>query len=285
MSGAPALPSFQAIPGAAPMPGGAYDLASLGYEEQEYLLEGVARSYRGPATRPSDGRWEAELADEAPYVTRFVVRRPIDRSRASGTVVVEWNNVSAGMDVSPDWSLLHRHLSDQGHVWVGLSAQAAGIHGGGIAEGLHLKLLDPLRYAPLAHPGDDARIDDRIRLGRPPHRLRRKGEETRSRLGPDVMGPGRGAETGDPGRPTARSNGRKQRDAPVRRIKPKLHRPFGDEPQPVGNLALPRDQRARLVALLPRQSRQILLGPGRQDRQDERVLQGAERLWSTGHGA
>ena len=159
MSDAPALPSFQAIAGAAPMPGGAYDLATLGYEEQEYLLEGVARSYRGPATRPSDGRWEAELADQAPYVTRFVVRRPIDRSRASGTVVVEWNNVSAGMDVSPDWSLLHRHLSDQGHVWVGLSAQAAGIHGGGIAEGLHLKLLDPLRYAPLAHPGDAFSFD------------------------------------------------------------------------------------------------------------------------------
>ena len=159
MSGAPALPSFQAIPGAAPMPGGAYDLASLGYEEQEYLLEGVARSYRGPATRPSDGRWEAELADEAPYVTRFVVRRPIDPSRASGTVVVEWNNVSAGMDVSPDWSLLHRHLSDQGHVWVGLSAQAAGIHGGGIAEGLHLKLLDPVRYAALSHPGDAFSFD------------------------------------------------------------------------------------------------------------------------------
>ena len=158
-AGGTALPRWEEIPGAAPMPGGAYDLSVLGYEEHEYLLEGSARSYDGPDVRPFDGCWEAVPAGEAPYVTRFVVRRPIDPTRASGTVVIEWNNVSAGMDVSPDWSLLHRHLTDRGHVWVGLSAQAAGIHGGGMAEGLHLQLLDPARYGALAHPGDAYSFD------------------------------------------------------------------------------------------------------------------------------
>ena len=69
-------------------------------------------------------------------------------------MVVEWNNVSAGIDGSPDWILLHRHLAAQGHIWVGVTAQRAGVEGGGIVEGLHLKLLEPDRYAVLEHPGD-----------------------------------------------------------------------------------------------------------------------------------
>jgi hypothetical protein len=84
----------------------------------------------------------------------MLVRRPSDPQRFSGTVVVEWNNVSAGIDASPDWILLHRHLVAQGHAWVGVSAQKAGIDGGGLAEGMHLKLLAPGRYDTLVHPGD-----------------------------------------------------------------------------------------------------------------------------------
>jgi hypothetical protein len=84
----------------------------------------------------------------------MVVRRPIDPSAFSGTVVVEWHNVSAGIDAGPDWAFLHRHLARAGHGWVGVSAQKAGIDGGGISEGIHLKILAPDRYAKLEHPGD-----------------------------------------------------------------------------------------------------------------------------------
>jgi Alpha/beta hydrolase domain len=91
---------------------------------------------------------------EAPYVTRILVRRPIDPAAFSGTVAVEWNNVSAGVDVSPDWSLLQRELTGRGHIWVGVSVQKAGIDGGGMVDGFHLKLLAPDRYGVLSHPGD-----------------------------------------------------------------------------------------------------------------------------------
>ena len=84
---------------------------------------------------------------EAPFRTRFVVRRPSDPQRFSGTVVVEWHNVSAGIDAAPDWGFFHRHLAAQGHAWVGVSAQKVGIDGGGFVEGIHLKLLAPERYA------------------------------------------------------------------------------------------------------------------------------------------
>ena len=58
------------------------------------------------------------------------------------------------MDVSPDWSLLQRELTGRGHIWVGVSVQKAGIDGGGMVEGIHLKLLAPDRYGLLKHPGD-----------------------------------------------------------------------------------------------------------------------------------
>ena len=87
-------------------------------------------------------------------------------ARFSGTVVVEWNNVSAGIDASPDWILLHRHLARQGHVWVGVTAQRAGVEGGGITEGLHLKVLDPERYGGLEHPGDAWSFDMFTQAGR-----------------------------------------------------------------------------------------------------------------------
>ena len=82
-------------------------------------------------------------AAEADFRTRMLVRRPSDPQRFSGTVVVEWNNVSAGIDASPDWILLHRHLAAQGHAWVGMSAQKAGIDGGGAAaEEAAIHVLD-----------------------------------------------------------------------------------------------------------------------------------------------
>ena len=90
----------------------------------------------------------------APFRTRFVVRRPSDPARFSGTVVVEWHNVSAGIDAAPDWGFFHRHVAAEGHAWVGVSAQKVGIDGGGFVEGIHLKLLAPERYRALEHPGD-----------------------------------------------------------------------------------------------------------------------------------
>jgi hypothetical protein len=131
-----------------------YDLATLGYEETEFSVEGRAVSYELQGERGVDGRWEVSLGAEAPFKTRFVVRRPIEPDRFSGTAVVEWHNVSAGIDAAPDWGFFHRHLTAQGHAWVGVSAQKVGIDGGGFVEGIHLKLLAPERYGELEHPGD-----------------------------------------------------------------------------------------------------------------------------------
>jgi hypothetical protein len=146
--------SFEVMPGAAPDVMRDYDLATLGYEETEYAVSGTAQSYELKGERGADGKWDVGPGAEASYRTRIVVRRPIDPARFSGTVVVEWHNVSAGIDAAPDWGFFHRHLTAQGHAWVGVSAQKVGIDGGGFVESIHLKLLAPERYAELEHPGD-----------------------------------------------------------------------------------------------------------------------------------
>lgn len=93
----------------------------------------------------------------APYVTRMVVVRPEQASRFNGTVVMEWLNVSAGADTAPEWGYTHRELIRSGYGWVGVSAQKAGIDGGGLMAfpGMEpLRKADPDRYAALMHPGD-----------------------------------------------------------------------------------------------------------------------------------
>jgi hypothetical protein len=84
----------------------------------------------------------------------MVVIRPQDARRFSGTVLVEWLNVSGGVDANPDWLFLHRHLMRVGAAWVGVSAQKVGIDGGGMAPGMPLKKVDAARYGTLEHPGD-----------------------------------------------------------------------------------------------------------------------------------
>jgi hypothetical protein len=134
------------------------DLASVGYHETECFLSGTASALTGDASLTTDGRWTVRVDGSAPYTTRLVVRRPIDAARFDGTVVVEWLNVSGGLDASPDWTYAHVQMIRAGSAWVGVSAQVVGIDGrDGDDPGsfMALKRADPERYGPLDHPGDD----------------------------------------------------------------------------------------------------------------------------------
>lgn len=130
------------------------DLAEHGYAETEYVVRGRAPSYRG--STPTDGRWDLTVDGEAAFATRCVIRRPLSPDSFSGTLVVEWLNVSSGTDAAPDWTYLADEIVRQGHAWVGVSAQFIGVEGGSAAVGdLGLEPLkaDP-RYVALHHPGD-----------------------------------------------------------------------------------------------------------------------------------
>src|SRR6266571_3498664 len=137
--------------GAIVLQGTSFDLGSVGYRQSEFFLSGNATSYAPAAPLGSDGRWQVTPASTAPYTTRIVVYRPANPARFNGTVIVEWLNVSAGLDVGADWIYNHNELIRDGFAWVGISAQAAGV----AAD----KAADPVRYAALSHPGDSYSYD------------------------------------------------------------------------------------------------------------------------------
>lgn len=141
-------------------PGGG-DLASVGYVQEEFFVSGTASAYESATALSADGRWSASPIYPQSYTTRIVVRRPIHPSAFTGNVAVEWLNVTAGFDAAPDWTNTHVELIRSGWVWVGVSAQAVGIVGSkrSIVASLALKNADPVRYAPLIHPGDDYSYD------------------------------------------------------------------------------------------------------------------------------
>ena len=61
-----------------------------------------------------------------PFKTRFVVYRPLDATKFNGTVIVSWNNVSAGHDLFGGDS---RELLEGGYAFVGVTTQRVGVHG------------------------------------------------------------------------------------------------------------------------------------------------------------
>jgi hypothetical protein len=135
-----------------------------GYVEEEYVIEGEATSYAAVGEHGEDGRWDVSEAGTAPYRTRILVRRPADPDAFDGTVFVEWFNVTAGVDGDPDFGLTHPELMGHGSAYIGVSAQRAGIEGGGVlpVPGVQIRALkqwDPERYGDLVHPGDHYSYD------------------------------------------------------------------------------------------------------------------------------
>ena len=134
-----------------------FDPDTYGYVEEEYTLEGEADLFRlteGGAFTP-DGAWQTERYERLAYRTRFIVRRPKSRDRFNGTVIVIWNNVTAGFDNIRT----HPYMYEAGFVIVGASVQRVGLEGFACADPQGLKAFDPERYGRLAIPTDDASYD------------------------------------------------------------------------------------------------------------------------------
>ncbi len=154
-AGAPAVTAIPANAGRGwPVSGsqGVLDLAARGYVEEEYLLSGQADTYAQTGLWTEDGRWATRIASTGtPYTTRLVVVRPADPARFTGTVVVEWLNVSFGVDIPVDFSQSYEHFTREGYTYIGVTTQKAGAD--------KLKSLDPGRYAGVDLSGDALSYD------------------------------------------------------------------------------------------------------------------------------
>lgn len=140
------------LPGRPSLLLGAYDLATLGYGAEEFVVSGTARSHATDET--------------ADYTTRIVVCRP--NGAFNGTAVVEWLNVSGGIDAPAVWLMAHREIARAGYAYVAVSAQYVGVEGGDnlIGIDMSLKAQDRERYSQLNHPGDQFAYDIYSQIGR-----------------------------------------------------------------------------------------------------------------------
>jgi hypothetical protein len=150
-----------------PITGGLFDrpwmstpftAADFGYSQTEYFYSGAATAYG--ATAPA-----------AQYETRMLVYRPVDPAKFSGHVIVEWTNDTFQFDLPADFQWLYQQVFSTGDAYVEITAQQAGVCGlqlsgqlvsvAGISPcvPLSLKGWDPVRYAPLFHPGDTYSYD------------------------------------------------------------------------------------------------------------------------------
>lgn len=111
------------------------DLESAGFVEEEFFVAGRADAY--------DTNGDL-LASDVPYETRIVVRRPTSRRKFNGTVLAEWQNVTAGYDIDALWG--YEHILRAGYAWVGISAQRVGVE--------QLTGWSPTRYGDLDVTGD-----------------------------------------------------------------------------------------------------------------------------------
>ncbi len=107
------------------------------YVSEEFFILGSARDLLGTGA-------------DAPYKTRILVVRPQEADDFSGTVVVEWDNVTAQAALNPLFMWDHPYLLREGHAFVSVSAQAIGV----CCSPLSHNLWDPPRYGDLSHPGD-----------------------------------------------------------------------------------------------------------------------------------
>jgi hypothetical protein len=107
------------------------------YTENEYF-------YSGTATDLSSGA-------SAPYESRMLVRMPRRKRDFSGTVLVEWLNVTGQSDLETAWPVEAKYLMRHGIGYVGVSAQYAGVCCGPTT----LFGWDPQRYGSLSVPPGD----------------------------------------------------------------------------------------------------------------------------------
>ena len=147
---------------------GAFEIDSVGYVAEEFFVSGTASSYAPETELTPDGQWQVTPSDTADFTTRIVVLTPTDPAQFDGTVLVEWLNVSGGIDAPAVWMMAHREILRAGYAYVAVSAQKVGVDGGGtslLEFDMSLKSQDPTRYGRLNHPGDAFAFDIFSQIG------------------------------------------------------------------------------------------------------------------------
>jgi hypothetical protein len=112
------------------------DLSKVGYVEEEYFVSGYSNVYEWSAPGPA-----SVFVPNAPYTTRILVRRPAQKQRLSGNVVVEILNATNLVDLEIGLALSKDYFVRNGDVWIGFTSKPV--------TAAALQKFNPKRYAPL----------------------------------------------------------------------------------------------------------------------------------------
>jgi len=134
------------VPAGGGVPQSGAESLPAGFVEAEYLLSGVAGTYRGEPNEPA-----TPTGRELDYVTRIIVRTPGDPAAFSGRVVVEPFNTSGGADRDVIWLMTDQMLAEAGDAWVGVTVRTN--------SGILMQGFDPERYAEVDVPANDVGWD------------------------------------------------------------------------------------------------------------------------------
>ena len=130
-----------------------FNLADVGYVEEEFFVEGFATRYQTPSM--ADG---VAVSSGHPYKTRILVRRPVDARKFNGIVLVEWVNVTSGYGIDLHWQYSRDYLTREGYVHVGVQAQRVGVHNAVFG----LREWSPTRYGSLDVTANGTITDDSL---------------------------------------------------------------------------------------------------------------------------
>lgn len=109
--------------------------AEKGYIEEEYFIYGKANVYGW------DNGEKTVLLPDNPYTNRILVRKPENREKFSGNVVVEILNSTSFIDFDRCWALTYRYMMRNGDIYIGITSKPNVIPA--------MLKVDAERYAPL----------------------------------------------------------------------------------------------------------------------------------------
>ncbi len=112
-------------------------LAESNYIEEEYFVSGGASVY----DFDSNGKVIVKYPD-APYTTRILIRRPADKTKFSGNVIVELNNPTSMFDMDLQWMFCRDFFIENGDIWAGITVKPVSVKA--------LQKFNPERYASLS---------------------------------------------------------------------------------------------------------------------------------------
>lgn len=92
-------------------------LYAAGYVEEEYFIEGLAAVYGR-----KNGQ-KVKLYEKAGYCNRIIVRRPKEKVRFSGNILLELMNASYFIDLDRVWALTWRHILRKGDIYIGMTSK------------------------------------------------------------------------------------------------------------------------------------------------------------------